>query len=126
MLAELFHQLLLNVVTFSGEDAPPRARISVESHPEEWVIRVNDQGPGIDPAYRERVFRLFEQLAPVTASTTGTGLGLALVAQIIEAHGGSVHAEAGSGHEGTTIVLTLPRQRSASGKPGANLATDSP
>lgn len=126
MLAELFHQLLLNVVTFGEEDALPRAHISAEGHPEEWVIRVNDQGPGIDPAYRERIFRLFEQLAPVTANTTGTGLGLALVAQIIEAHGGSVHAEGGSGDKGTTIVLTLPRQRSASGKPGANLTTNSP
>ena len=126
MLAEVFHQLLLNAVTFSEEPETPRAHVSAEERPGEWIIRITDRGPGIEPAYRERVFRLFEQLAPATVNTTGTGLGLALVAQIIEAHGGTVHAEAGNGDTGTTIVLILPRQDSASATTETEQSADSP
>lgn len=65
-------------------------------------VQVTDNGPGIDPALRERVFRPF-----FTTKPKGTGLGLALVQKIVVTHNGRVHVVAPP-HGGTTMVVTLP------------------
>jgi signal transduction histidine kinase len=66
------------------------------------VIRVSDNGPGIDPALRPKVFQPF-----FTTKDDGTGLGLSIALRIVEEHGGwlDVDSEAGAG---TTFVITLP------------------
>ena len=66
-------------------------------------VQVTDNGPGIDPALRERVFRPF-----FTTKRDGTGLGLALVQKIVVTHNGRVQAGPGSGGVGTTMLVTLP------------------
>ncbi len=66
-------------------------------------IAVTDNGPGIDPAMRDRVFRPF-----FTTRSDGTGLGLALVQKIVVTHNGRVHALAGPGGAGTTMHVVLP------------------
>jgi signal transduction histidine kinase len=66
------------------------------------VIRVSDNGPGIDPALRPKVFQPF-----FTTKEDGTGLGLSIATRIVEEHGGwlDVDSEAGTG---ATFVITLP------------------
>lgn len=68
-------------------------------------LRIIDHGPGVPPDIRVRLFQPY-----VTGKDGGTGLGLALVQQTIEAHGGRIwHEETAGG--GATFVLTLPKQR---------------
>ncbi|NEQ18304.1 MAG: histidine kinase, partial [Moorea sp. SIO3E2] len=59
-----------------------------------FVLLVDDDGPGIPPDERERVFERFARLDASRSRTTGgSGLGLALVAEIVADHGGSVRVE---------------------------------
>ena len=66
-------------------------------------LHVTDNGPGIEPSNRERVFRPF-----FTTKQRGTGLGLALVQKIIVTHNGRVQALTGPDARGTTMLVTLP------------------
>lgn len=81
------------VVTMRAEVRGPRVRFSVE-----------DNGPGIDPAFRSRVFEPF-----FSTRSSGTGLGLAVVKTVTEAHGGELDVESASGR-GTCFGLNLPRE----------------
>ncbi len=65
---------------------------------------MRDNGIGIDQAYHEKVFELFHKLS---ASTIGTGIGLALVKRIIEIHSGKIWVESQAG-KGATFYFTLP------------------
>ena len=66
-------------------------------------VQVTDNGPGIEPGLRDRVFRPF-----FTTKRDGTGLGLALVQKIVVTHNGRVHAGPGPGGLGTAMQVTLP------------------
>jgi signal transduction histidine kinase len=70
---------------------------------EVW-LRVQDNGPGMDPATIDRIFNPF-----FTSKTSGTGLGLALSKKVVDAHGGSIEATSNLG-EGTEFLLTFPKQ----------------
>jgi len=70
-------------------------------------LRIVDHGPGVPEALRERLFDPY-----VTGKKGGTGLGLALVRQTVEAHGGRVWHEPTPGG-GATFVITLPKRRQA-------------
>ncbi len=70
-------------------------------------VRVCDRGPGVPEAYRERVFEPFFRLPGHAEREGGVGLGLSLVRQIAEQHGGQVHCEAREGG-GTCFRLNLP------------------
>ncbi len=68
---------------------------------ESLVIRISDNGPGIDPGVRERLFEPFQ-----TGRPQGTGLGLAVARLVAEAHGGSLDVD--EVHDGASFVLRLP------------------
>jgi len=70
-------------------------------------LRVCDRGPGVPAAYRERIFEAFFRLPGHAEREGGVGLGLSLVWQIAERHGGQVRCEARSGG-GSCFVLSLP------------------
>ena len=70
-------------------------------------VRVCDRGPGVPEAYRERIFEPFFRLPGHAEREGGVGLGLALVRQIAQRHGGSVRCEAREGG-GSCFVLMLP------------------
>jgi len=70
-------------------------------------LRVCDHGPGVPEAYRERIFEAFFRLPGHAEREGGVGLGLSLVKQIAERHGGSARCEAREGG-GSCFVITLP------------------
>jgi signal transduction histidine kinase len=88
-----------------GEDRESRIEVMVEEQDESVVLSVLDNGPGLPPRAREKLFVAFEG----SARSGGTGLGLAIAREITEAHGGTlafVPVE-----QGTRFDITLPRRR---------------
>jgi PAS domain S-box-containing protein len=83
----------------------PEVHLLGEVDPTSHALRVHvvDNGPGIEPSSRERVFRPF-----FTTKPKGTGLGLALVQKIVVTHNGRVQALDGPAGHGTTMLVTLP------------------
>ena len=73
------------------------------------VVRVNDTGEGIEPASIPNLFRPFWQAdASTTRRQGGLGLGLAIVSQIVHAHGGRLTALSDGKGKGTSMVIELP------------------
>ncbi|MBZ0252416.1 MAG: PAS domain S-box protein, partial [Candidatus Methylomirabilis sp.] len=105
--AKRLHQMLWNVVKNGLEALGGRGAIRIAAAPrgEDWaVVTVEDDGPGISPQDRDRIFELF-----FSTKSEGTGLGLALVHRIVEGHGGAVRVE--SSAVGTRFTIELPRGR---------------
>ena len=107
-LVELFQNLVDNAIRFIGDQPHPRIRIGWRPEPDGSVLYVQDNGIGIDPAYHERVFGLFDKLDP---RTEGTGVGLALARRVVEVHGGRTWVESEGRGRGTTVCFTLPGPR---------------
>jgi PAS domain S-box-containing protein len=108
------HQRLLSVMTnlvgnaakFMGNQEHPRVELSVRDDPAAPVFCVQDNGMGIAKENLESVFMIFRRFNP---EIPGTGIGLATVKRIIEAHGGKIWAESDGEGRGTTVCFTLPR-----------------
>jgi chemotaxis family two-component system sensor kinase Cph1 len=103
-LAELFEQLIGNALKFRGPD-PPVMEITAHRVPEGWLFSVRDNGIGIAPQYRDRLFIPFRRLHGT--DVPGAGLGLAICRKIVAAHRGRIWIEDG-GTSGVTIRFTLP------------------
>lgn len=104
-LVEVFQNLIDNAVKFSHSAEAPRIELIAEQVDGEIVLRVRDNGIGIDSRYQHKLFGLFEKLHP---EMEGTGIGLALVKRIIDVHGGRVWVESAGPGRGTTVSFTLP------------------
>jgi two-component system phosphate regulon sensor histidine kinase PhoR len=108
-----FEQVMLNLLenAVAYSNAPRRLSLQAELAGTRMEIRVADNGIGIPPGDLPNVFERFYRVEKArTRSSGGTGLGLSICKQIIESHGGTIHAESELGR-GTTIVLRLPLQR---------------
>ena len=82
-------------------------RISVDADDLRARLVVHDEGPGIAPLDQERIFRAFERAVRLM-EVSGFGLGLFIVRQIVEAHGGTVRLDSRVGR-GSTFRIDLPR-----------------
>ncbi len=105
-------QVLLNVLdnALKYGRRPQTITVRLASDASEVRIEVEDQGDGIDAGSRARIWeRFWRGEAARRGNTTGTGIGLAIVSDLVAAHGGSSVAEAAPGG-GARIVLRLPRQ----------------
>jgi len=109
--ARLLQRMLANLVENACHYTPPGTPVAVTVRPErEWLaVRVRDEGPGIAPAELEHLFeRFYRGASGVESGHYGAGLGLSLVQQIAEAHGGRVGI-ASFVDVGTTVTVLLPR-----------------
>ena len=106
-MLEVFQNIIDNAIKFAKPKEPAHIHISVEpgSGSEQWIVCVRDQGIGIDPRFKHRLFGLFEKLQP---DATGTGIGLALIKRIIDVHGGRVWIESDGINAGAALRFTLP------------------
>jgi signal transduction histidine kinase/CheY-like chemotaxis protein len=106
-LQQVVWNLLSNAIKFS----PPGSEVSVRTvHAGQQLdIIVEDQGAGMDPAFLPYAFDRFRQEdGSITRAHGGLGLGLAVVRQLVELHGGTVHAESRGRDQGTRFVVSLP------------------
>ncbi len=129
-MRQLFRNLLANAIKFRGSQ-PLAIHVGVRQRLGEWQIYVRDNGIGVDPEHRTRVFEIFERLHAPEAYE-GTGIGLAICKRIVERHGGRIWVEPSPG-QGATLTFTLPRERvrepmapDAPGEPPAVGAAEAP
>jgi two-component system, NtrC family, sensor histidine kinase KinB len=91
----------------SGQNAEVSARDTLQ-------VAVTDQGPGVPPEFRERLFEKFFRVEHYREedqnAVRGTGIGLYLCRKIIKAHGGSIGGTSGAGGIGTRVAFLLPAQ----------------
>jgi signal transduction histidine kinase len=105
---QVIDNLLTNAIKFTTEGI---VSISItckkgKNHMDRIIVSVRDTGTGIHPDILPRLFSKF-----VTGSDMGTGLGLFISKNIVEAHGGKIHGENNADGQGATFVFSLPSKR---------------
>jgi PAS domain S-box-containing protein len=105
-IQQVFQNLIGNAIKYMGKQ---RGNISVTCQDVQvaWQFSVADNGLGIAPQYHEKIFQIFQTLAP-RDQVESTGIGLALVKKIIELHNGHIWLDSKEG-EGATVHFTLPK-----------------
>jgi light-regulated signal transduction histidine kinase (bacteriophytochrome) len=104
-LVQVVEQLLDNAIKFHG-DEPPAIHVGARRAPDAWVLSVTDNGIGMESERLGAIFSPFQRLHP-PGTYPGTGLGLTVVAKIVERHGGQVWATSQPG-QGATLHVSLP------------------
>jgi signal transduction histidine kinase len=108
-LQQVFMNLIGNAIKYNRR---PGARVEVmaEAVDDGYRFSVADNGPGIEPRYRERIWQIFQTLAP-RDQVEGTGIGLSVVRRIVESRGGRTWLDSEVG-QGTTFHFSWPIQPS--------------
>lgn len=103
-LPQIFYNLLSNAIKYS----PPDSRIKVETKTDSYalIIKVSDEGPGLNFVEQENIFNRFSRLES-SNNEHGTGLGLSLLRQLIKANKGYIEVESKPG-EGASFIVRLP------------------
>jgi signal transduction histidine kinase len=105
-IEQVFDNLLVNALTHGCDTAEPRVAVGARVDGDEIRFFVRDNGQGIPPEYHDRIFGLFQRLK---ADNKGTGVGLAIVKRLVEAHGGRTWVESEAG-QGATFWVALPKE----------------
>jgi len=105
-ISRVFLNFITNAIKFKKDDETPKIYIKAEKrNNDEYVISIKDNGIGIDEAYLDRIFIIFQRLH-TREKYKGSGIGLAITKKIIEMHGGRVWVESEPGI-GSTFFFTL-------------------
>ena len=108
-LRMLFQNLISNALKFQKKDNVPRVSIEARKETGGWEFACTDNGIGIAPEDRERIFDIFKRLHKKTRYK-GTGIGLAHCRKIVDLHGGKIRVESQVG-QGSTFYVFLPAQQ---------------
>jgi PAS domain S-box-containing protein len=103
-MMQVFQNLISNSLKFC--DHQPVIKISSRKVKSNYFFSIEDNGIGIEPAYYERIFRIFQRLNP-KEMYDGTGIGLAICRRIIERHGGRIWVESKM-NKGSVFSFTIP------------------
>lgn len=116
-LGQVFHNLIGNAIKYMDK---PQGRVEIRWRDEghTWEFAVSDNGPGIEEKYFEKIFQMFQTLAP-RDQRESTGVGLPIAKKIVELYGGSIWVESTPG-AGATFFFTLPKQGTESPQPTCN------
>jgi NtrC-family two-component system sensor histidine kinase KinB len=114
--------VLTNALKYTPRGGEVTVRVSSRQStepggPPDLLLAVTDTGPGVPPELRERIFEKFfrvEHHRGGDGGVRGSGIGLYVSQQIVEAHGGRIACGPGDGGRGTTIEIALPTERAAS------------
>lgn len=107
-IERLFTNLIGNALKFRSDHAP-HVRIEAVQRGKLWEFTISDNGIGIDPEFKEKVFEIFSRLHS-REQYEGTGIGLAACKRIVELHGGMIWVEQG-GNGGSIFRFTLPERQ---------------
>jgi PAS domain S-box-containing protein len=108
-LVEVLQNLIENSTKYMGNQSEPRIEIGQQAGEDNMpVFFVHDNGNGIEPRFKDRIFDIFAKL---DAQSEGTGIGLALVKRIIEIHGGKIWVESEGIGKGSTFYFTIQGSR---------------
>jgi len=115
-IREALDNLINNAIKFSPFHS--RVEVALERR-EDWLhIEIRDQGPGLTEDDRSRAFGMYQRLsAQPTGGESSTGLGLSIVKQLVELHGGRIAIESEPDH-GATFMVDLPALRASAPAPG--------
>jgi len=106
-LQQVVWNLMTNAVKFTGRGGTVRVTVQVVDANIE--VRVTDTGIGIPPAFLPHIFERFRQAdAGTTRERGGLGLGLSIARQLVEMHGGTIHAASNGAGQGSTFSVSLP------------------
>lgn len=105
---ELFQNLLVNAIKYRSKRSP-EIYVSVKALDDEYIFSVRDNGIGIDPQYKNRIFDMFQRLHS-KSEYSGTGIGLAICKKIVDNHGGKIWVESRLG-EGATFFFTIKKNQ---------------
>ena len=94
-LTQLFQNLIGNAIKFRGEKRP-EIHIGCQKQDDCWQFSVRDNGIGIDPQFKERIFVIFQRLH-TRDKYPGYGIGLSICKRIVERHGGKIWVESNAG-----------------------------
>jgi signal transduction histidine kinase/DNA-binding response OmpR family regulator len=111
LLVQVLQNLICNAVKFRAAETP-RVHIHADCRDNEWVFDVRDNGIGIDPRFKERIFVIFQRLHS-RSDYPGTGIGLAICKKAIERQGGRLWVDSELG-KGATFSFTIPACREPS------------
>jgi two-component system sensor histidine kinase KdpD len=109
-VAEVIYMLLDNASKYAPENTEIRVA-AVRLDAMHVTIEVADEGPGVPPALRERVFEKFYRVPgrePIDPQRAGIGLGLSIARRLVEAQGGRMWIQAAHPSGGTAVMMTLP------------------
>jgi signal transduction histidine kinase len=104
LLRQLLQNLIDNAIKYRHPDRAPVVTVCCSARPGGWAIEVSDNGVGIPPEHRDRVFDMFAQVDP--DSRKGHGIGLSTCMRIVERHGGRIEVDEAPGG-GTVVRLHL-------------------
>lgn len=109
--AELLQFAIYNLIVNAIKYSPERTlvRVSLRASPETALLVVSDQGCGIEPAEQKHIFERFYRASKHRESEPGSGVGLALVKEIVTQHGGAIEVASEPG-KGSNFTLSLPRE----------------
>jgi signal transduction histidine kinase/CheY-like chemotaxis protein len=105
-LQQLFQNILGNAIKYRRAEIAPVVHVAVRRAGDAWLFSFSDNGLGIEPEYKERIFGLFKRLH-TSEKYSGTGIGLAICQRIVEHYHGRIWVESEPG-KGSTFFFTLP------------------
>ncbi len=106
-LVVLFQNLISNSIKYRRQ-IPPHIEIQAQKKETIWQFSVTDNGIGLEPQYKKRIFQIFQRLH-TQDEYPGTGIGLAICQKIVERHGGNIWVESQLGY-GSVFYFTIPNQ----------------
>ena len=105
-IIQVIQNIIGNAIKFRSSGQPCQVHVSAKAEGKEWLFSIRDNGIGIDPLFKDRIFVIFERLR-AREEHDGSGIGLAICMKIVERHGGRIWVESAPG-AGSTFYFALP------------------